>query len=102
MARRGRGRLRSAVVSCSQWAAARVAGRSSRWFAAEQRTGVVGNHRRIMQRHRWFGFGNTAYAGAQTPSVATAQSGQTMHVYVTHSNQGTWLFPPNQNQGGNN
>jgi hypothetical protein len=47
------------------------------------------------------------YAGAQVPaqnapSVATAQSGQTMHVYVTHSNQGTWLFPPNQNQGGNN
>jgi hypothetical protein len=47
------------------------------------------------------------YAGVQVPaqnapSVATAQNGRTMHVYVTHSNQGTWLFPPNQNQGGNN
>jgi hypothetical protein len=47
------------------------------------------------------------YAGAQipaqnAPSVATAQNGQTMHVYVTHSNQGTWLFPSNPNQGGNN
>jgi hypothetical protein len=47
------------------------------------------------------------YAGVQTPlqqtpSVATAQNGQTMHVYVSRSNKGTWLFPPNQNQGGSN
>jgi hypothetical protein len=48
------------------------------------------------------------YAGAEVPaqnapSVATAQNGQAhTHVYVTHSTQGTWLFPPNQNQGGNN
>jgi hypothetical protein len=48
------------------------------------------------------------YAGAEVPaqsgpSVATAQNGRAQtHVYVTHSNRGTWLFPPNQNQGGNN
>jgi hypothetical protein len=46
----------------------------------------------------------SVYAGAQTPSVATTQNGQARtHVYVTHSqSQGTWLFPPNPNQGGNN
>jgi hypothetical protein len=34
------------------------------------------------------------------PAIATAQSGQAGHqVYVTRSNQGTWLFPPNS--GGN-
>jgi hypothetical protein len=47
------------------------------------------------------------YAGVQTPlqktpMAVTARNGQTTHVYVTRSNQGTWLFPPNQNQGGNN
>ena len=47
------------------------------------------------------------YAGVQTPlqqtpSVATAQNGRTTHVYVSRSNRGTWLFPPNQNQGGSN
>ena len=35
------------------------------------------------------------------PAAATAQSGQAGHqVYVTRSNQGTWLFPPNS-IGGN-
>jgi hypothetical protein len=47
------------------------------------------------------------YAGVQTPlqktpMAATAQNGRTTHVYVTRSNQGTWLFAPNQNQGGSN
>jgi hypothetical protein len=46
------------------------------------------------------------YAGVhpvqKAPSAATAQNGQTTHVYVTRSNQGTWLFPPSQNQGGSN
>jgi hypothetical protein len=36
------------------------------------------------------------------PAVAAAQNGQAIHVYVTQSNHGTWLFPPNQNGGGNN
>ena len=32
-----------------------------------------------------------------TPSVATAQNGQTLRAYVTQSNHGTWLFAPAQN-----
>src|SRR4051812_6964576 len=35
------------------------------------------------------------------PSVATAQNGQAAHTYVTQSSRGTWLFPPNGNQGAN-
>ncbi len=35
------------------------------------------------------------------PAVATAQSGQADHAYVTQSNRGTWLFAPNSNQGAN-
>jgi hypothetical protein len=36
------------------------------------------------------------------PSAATAQSGQAVHTYATHSqNLGTWLFPANQNSGAN-
>jgi hypothetical protein len=48
------------------------------------------------------------YAGAlppvqNTPPVATAQNGQTIHAYVAHSRSlGTWLFPPAINGGGNN
>jgi hypothetical protein len=46
----------------------------------------------------------SVYAGAQTPSAPAAQNGQAQtHAYVTRSqSQGTWLFPPNPNQGGNN
>jgi hypothetical protein len=33
------------------------------------------------------------------PSVATARNGQAIGTYVTSSSHGTWLFPPNQNQG---
>ena len=46
----------------------------------------------------------SVYAGAQTPSVPAVQNGQAQtHTYVTRSqSQGTWLFPPNPNQGGNN
>ena len=36
------------------------------------------------------------------PSVATAPSGQAIHAYVTNSNHGTWLFPPDQNGDGTN
>jgi hypothetical protein len=36
------------------------------------------------------------------PSVATAQSGQAIHAYVTRSSRGTWLSQPNQNEGANN
>ncbi len=35
------------------------------------------------------------------PAVATAQNGQAIHTYVTQSSRGTWLFPPNSNQGAN-
>ena len=35
------------------------------------------------------------------PAVATAQNGQAVPVYVTRSNQGTWLFAPNGNAGAN-
>ncbi len=35
------------------------------------------------------------------PAVATAQSGQAVHAYITQSNRGTWLFAPNGNQGAN-
>ena len=47
-------------------------------------------------------FPGTIYAGAvqNAPPVATAQSGQAIHTFVTRSaNQGTYLFPPAQ--GGN-
>ena len=47
-------------------------------------------------------FPGTIYAGAvqNSPPVATAQSGQAIHTFVTRSaNQGTYLFPPAQ--GGN-
>ena len=52
-------------------------------------------------------YGGAVFAGAQAPTqktqlVVTAQQRQTMHVYGTGSNQGTWLFPPNPNQGGSN
>src|SRR5438105_12454729 len=36
------------------------------------------------------------------PAVATARNGQAVHAYVANSNRGAWLFPPNQNGGGNN
>ena len=36
------------------------------------------------------------------PSVAAAQNGQAVQTYVTsQSRHGTWLFPPNGNQGAN-
>ena len=35
------------------------------------------------------------------PAVMTAQNGQAVQVYVTRSNQGTWLFAPNENSGAN-
>lgn len=41
------------------------------------------------------------FPAQNAPSAATAQNGQGTHVYVTHSNPGTWLFAPNQNQGAN-
>ena len=44
--------------------------------------------------------GVVAEAPAQNaPAVATAQNGQAVPVYVTRSNQGTWLFAPNGNAG---
>ena len=39
--------------------------------------------------------GVIAQAPAQNPSVATAQNGQAVRVYVSNANRGTWL-----NQGG--
>jgi hypothetical protein len=43
--------------------------------------------------------GVTAQAPVQNaPAVAAAQNGR-MHTYLTNSGRGTWLLPPNQNQG---
>lgn len=36
------------------------------------------------------------------PSIATAQNGQTVHVYATQSGRGTWLFAPQDGGGANN
>jgi len=36
--------------------------------------------------------GVIAQAPAQNPSVATAQNGQAVHVYVSNANRGTWLY----------
>jgi len=38
---------------------------------------------------------------AQQAPSATARDGTVTNTYVTHSNQGTWLFPPDQNGGAN-
>jgi hypothetical protein len=47
--------------------------------------------------------GVLAQAPAQNaPAVATAQNGQASRAYVTQSNRGTWLFPPNQTSDGTN
>lgn len=40
-----------------------------------------------------------AQVPVQAPSVATAQSGQAVHVYSTQSNHGTWLFAPYEGNG---
>jgi hypothetical protein len=34
-------------------------------------------------------------------SATTAQGGEAFHAYISNSGSGTWLFPPNPNQGGN-
>jgi hypothetical protein len=36
------------------------------------------------------------------PVFANAQNGQALHAYVARSSHGTWLFPPDQNGGGDN
>lgn len=48
--------------------------------------------------------GKFAQAPVQTdaPVVATSQSKQTIPIYVAGSGKGTWLFPPNQDEGSNN
>jgi hypothetical protein len=38
---------------------------------------------------------------AQNRQTTQAQNGQGVHVYVSRSNQGTWLFAPNPNAGSN-
>jgi hypothetical protein len=44
--------------------------------------------------------GVVAQAAVQNaPSVATAQNGRTVLAYVAQSSHGTWLFPPNPNEG---
>ena len=40
-------------------------------------------------------------APVEAPVVATAQNGQAVHVYVTQSNQGTWLFQGQSHEGAN-
>jgi hypothetical protein len=47
-------------------------------------------------------FPGSVYAGNRVPAspAVTAQNGQAVHAYATHSqSQGTWLFPPNMNGG---
>jgi hypothetical protein len=45
--------------------------------------------------------GVTAKAPVQNaPAIGTAQNGQVAPAYVTQSNRGTWLFPPNQTGDG--
>jgi hypothetical protein len=47
--------------------------------------------------------GYLAQAAVQNaPSVATAQNGQAVHVYVTQSARGTWLFQAQDGGGANN
>ena len=47
--------------------------------------------------------GKSAQASVQdAPVVATSQSKQTIPIYAADSGKGTWLFPPNQNEGSNN
>ena len=46
--------------------------------------------------------GVLAKAPAQAAAMAVAQNGQWMQVYATHSNQGTWLFAPQDGGGSNN
>ena len=43
----------------------------------------------------------SAYAQNRQVQPQQAQNGQGVHVYVSRSNQGTWLFAPNGNQGAN-
>ena len=43
----------------------------------------------------------SAYAQNRQMQPQQAQNGQGVHVYVGRSNQGTWLFAPNGNQGAN-
>ena len=43
----------------------------------------------------------SAYAQNRQVQPQQAQNGQGVHVYVSRSNQGTWLFAPNGNQDAN-
>ena len=43
----------------------------------------------------------SAYAQNRQMQPQQAQNGQGVHVYVSRSGQGTWLFAPNGNQGAN-
>lgn len=63
----------------------------------------AGESEGIVSNTRFTGIpGVVAQAPAQNaPAVATAQNGQAVPVYVTRSNQGTWLFAPNGNAGAN-
>ena len=46
--------------------------------------------------------GIVAQAPAQNaPAVATAQNGQSVQIYGTHSSYGTWLFAPHDGGGAN-
>jgi hypothetical protein len=43
----------------------------------------------------------SAYTQHRQVQTQQAQNGQDVHVYVSRSNQGTWLFQANPNQGAN-
>jgi hypothetical protein len=41
---------------------------------------------------------NTQFTEKNAPAAASMQNGR-MHTYLTNSGRGTWLLPPNQDQG---
>jgi hypothetical protein len=45
-------------------------------------------------------WGNQAAQTAPQGHVAPQSSGDAISTYVTQTSQGTWLFPPNPNNGG--
>ena len=46
-------------------------------------------------------WGNAAAQQSPAGKAPLQANGPTTGIYVTQSSHGTWLFPPNPNQGGN-
>ena len=47
-------------------------------------------------------WGDQTAQRAPTANAPTQSNGATIGIYATRSSQGTWLFPPHTNEGGNN